>query len=449
MIAQSAIYAAFAVYPGIWGLYGSRRLERKYPAVQGACWIAVCVKTENKGSYMSQKKKVRFKILAAPDDLSEIKNKVKKFRIRKIRRLLVPAVLILLAVCGTYLLLKNQTYTQARTAREYPADISDTSSYARFEDGIVRYNRDGVAFLNKKNEEQWIQPAQIQNPIIVVKEKAFAVADNGGNNIMVFTEEGLKGEIETTLPIEKITVSDQGIVSAVLKDESSPKIISYDATGNILVEQKTTAGTTGYPVALEVSDDGRMLAASYLYTEGAVIKSRVVFYNFGETGQGKTDNIVSSYEYDDTVAAEIFFMGEDRSIVVGDNSFIIYKGKEEPQKEKEITVGQEIQSVFHSDQYIGFVLLNRDKSGYELRLYNRLGEQILNRDIPAKYDNVKIDGDEVIMFDGTKYCIVTATGIIKFNGDIKINALEMFRASGLNRYYVMSVDELRVIYLTK
>lgn len=398
---------------------------------------------------MSQKKKVRFKILAAPDDLSEIKNKVKKFRVRKLRKLLVPAVLILLAVCGTYLLMKNQTYMQARTAREYPVDISDTSSYARFGDGIVRYNRDGVVFLNKKNEEQWIQPAQIQNPIIVVKDKAFAVADNGGNNIMVFTEEGLKGEIETTLPIEKIAVSDQGIVSAVLKDENSPKIISYDATGNILVEQKTTAGTTGYPAALELSDDGRVLAVSYLYTEGAAIKSKVVFYNFGETGQGKTDNIVSSEEYNDTVAAEIFFMGEDRSVVVGDNGFTIYKGKEEPQKEKEITVGQEIQSVFHSDQYIGFVLLNRDKSGYEVRLYNRLGDQVLNRDIPAKYDNVKIDGDEIIMFDGTKCCIVSATGIIRFNGDIKINALEMFRAPGLNRYYVMSVDELRVIYLTK
>ena len=382
---------------------------------------------------MSQKKKVRFKILAAPDDLSEIKNKVKKFRVRKLRKLLVPAVLILLAVCGTYLLLKNQTYMQARTAREYPVDISDTSSYARFGDGIVRYNRDGVVFLNKKNEEQWIQPAQIQNPIIVVKDKAFAVADNGGNNIMVFTEEGLKGEIETTLPIEKIAVSDQGIVSAVLKDENSPKIISYDATGNILVEQKTTAGTTGYPAALELSDDGRVLAVSYLYTEGAAIKSKVVFYNFGETGQGKTDNIVSSEEYNDTVAAEIFFMGEDRSVVVGDNGFTIYKGKEEPQKEKEITVGQEIQSVFHSDQYIGFVLLNRDKSGYEVRLYNRLGDQVLNRDIPAKYDNVKIDGDEIIMFDGTKCCIVSATGIIRFNGDIKINALEMFRAPGLNR----------------
>ena len=33
--------------------------------------------------------------------------------------------------------------------------------------------------------------------------------------------------------------------------------------------------------------------------------------------------------------------------------------------------------------------------------------------------------------------------------DINVEALEIFKAPGLNRYYVMSVDELRVIYLTK
>ena len=44
---------------------------------------------------------------------------------------------------------------------------------------------------------------------------------------------------------------------------------------------------------------------------------------------------------------------------------------------------------------------------------------------------------------------VHANGIVKFEGDIKTEALEIFKASGLNRYYVMSADELRVIYLTK
>lgn len=398
---------------------------------------------------MTQKKKTHLKILTPPDDLSEIMKKVHKFRRAKVRRILVLIVLIILAVCGTYLLLKNQSYGHARTAAEYSSDISDTSNYAQFANGIVRYNRDGVAFLNNKNEGQWIQPTQLQNPVITVKEESFAVADNGGNNILVFSEEGLRGEIETTLPIEKISISDQGIVSVLMRNGSTPSIITYDAAGNILAEIQITQGTMGYPTAMEMSDDGNTLAVSYLYLDGVNIKSRVIYYNFGEAGQENADNIVSSEEYDNTVMADIFFMGGGRSVAVGDNSFVIYRGTDTPQPEKTIVIDQEIQSVFHSDQYIGFILLNQEKSGYEVRLYNRIGEQLISREIPGNYSNVKMDGDEIIMFEGSRCCIVTATGIIKYDGNLDVDALEIFRAFGVNRYYVMSVDELRVIYLTK
>lgn len=398
---------------------------------------------------MTQKKKTHLKILTPPDDLSEIMKKVHKFRRAKVRRILVLIVLIILAVCGTYLLLKNQSYGHARTAAEYSSDISDTSNYAQFANGIVRYNRDGVAFLNNKNEEQWIQPTQLQNPVITVKEESFAVADNGGNNILVFSEEGLRGEIETTLPIEKISISDQGIVSVLMRNGSTPSIITYDAAGNILAEIQITQGTMGYPTAMEMSDDGNTLAVSYLYLDGVNIKSRVIYYNFGEAGQENADNIVSSEEYDNTVMADIFFMGGGRSVAIGDNSFVIYRGTDTPQPEKTIVIDQEIQSVFHSDQYIGFILLNQEKSGYEVRLYNRIGEQLISREIPGNYSNVKMDGDEIIMFEGSRCCIVTATGIIKYDGNLDVDALEIFRAFGVNRYYVMSVDELRVIYLTK
>lgn len=398
---------------------------------------------------MTQKKNPHLKIVKPPEDLEEIKKQTGRLRREKIRRILIMVVIILLAVCGTYLLLKNQSYGQARLAAEYENDISDSNNYASFAGGFIRYNRDGVVFLNKKNEEQWIQPVQLQNPIIEVRDDAFAVADSGGNNIFVFTEDGLKGEIETPLPIEKITVSNQGIVSAILKNENSPKIMSYDATGNILVEQQITMNTLGYPTALELSDDGNTLAVSYLYTEGTSLKSRVIYYNFGETGQEETDNKVTTDIYENTVMADIFFMGSNRSVVIGDNCFAIYKGTDIPEKVTEVEITQEIRSVFHSDRYIGFILLNQDKSGYELRLYNRSGDQILNREIDGEYSNVKIDGDEIIMYDGSNCCIVTVTGILKYEGDLDIDILEMSRAVGLNRYYVMNVDELRVIYLTK
>lgn len=398
---------------------------------------------------MAQKKKRKFKILTPPDDLSEIKSRIHRMKLEKVQTKLVPVVLIILAICGTYLLVKNQTYGQARTASSYTGNTSDLNNYSRFADGIVRYNRDGIVFLNRENEEQWIQPAQIQNPVLVEKETSFAVADIGGNDIMVFSEEGLRGEIETPLPIEKIAVSEQGIVSAILKNENSPKIICYDAAGNVLVEQQNSMNTTGYPVAMELSDDGNVLAVSYLSTQGTSISSQVIYYNFGEEGKKQTDNIVSQEHYPDTVMADIFFMGTGCSVAVGDNSFVIYNGSEIPKKEKEVKINQEIQSVFHTDTYIGFVLLNQEKSGYELQLYNRRGGLVITRDIPGLYSHVKMDKDQVIMWDGSRCCIVSETGIIKFNGDFNGEILEIFRGRGLNKYYVMSVDELRVVYLTK
>ena len=398
---------------------------------------------------MAQKKIPYLRIVEPPEDPAEVKKKVSRFRKQKMIDILAIAVLAALAVCGTYLLLKNQTYDRARSASTYKNDISDTNSYVEFAGGIVRYNRDGVVFLNRKNEEQWIQSTQLQNPIIEVKDKTFAVADRGGNNILVFTEDGLKGEIETTLPIEKIAISDQGIVSAILRNEGAPKIMSYDATGNILVEQQSSLNSTGYPVALDMSDDGNTLAVSYLYTQGTAVQSRVIYYNFGETGQSKTDNVVASDEYDGTVMAEVFFMGSDRSVIAGDASFVIYSGRENPKQMKEVKLTQEIKSVFHSDKYIGFILLNQEKSGYEVCLYDRSGERIFTREITGDYGNVRMDGDEIIMFEGSRCCIITVTGIIKFQGDLMVDVLEMFRAPGVNRYYVMSVDELRIIYLTK
>ena len=131
---------------------------------------------------------------------------------------------------------------------------------------MIRYSRDGTAFLNYRNQELWIQPGQFSNPVIDVNERSFVIADIGGNSIQVFDEDGLKGEFETTLPIELVAVSNQGIVSAVLKNETSPLIITYDATGNILVENQVSVGNTGYPTAIEMSPDGQVLIVSYVGT---------------------------------------------------------------------------------------------------------------------------------------------------------------------------------------
>ena len=110
----------------------------------------------------------------------------------------------------------------------------------QFSTGVLKYSRDGIAFLNKKGEEQWNQPYQIKNPLVHVAGNSAATADRGGNDIYVFDKKGLRGEIHTNYPIEQFAISENGIVSVLLKNESTPQVVCYDAAGNVLVEHRTS-----------------------------------------------------------------------------------------------------------------------------------------------------------------------------------------------------------------
>ena len=127
---------------------------------------------------------------------------------------------------------------------------------------------------------------------------------------------------------------------------------------------------------------------------------------------------------------------------------MIYEGTKSVKKKTEVKLNQEIRSEFHSERYIGFILTNKDKSGYEVQLYDKTGKQIINREITGEYSHVKIAGDEIIMFDRTKGCIISDTGIQRFKGDWGIEAQEVIPVAGIHRYLIAGEDELRLVYLT-
>lgn len=395
---------------------------------------------------MVQKKNSNLRLMQREESEGTKKNKERHQRIRP-KKVFAVMFLAGMVIFGTYLLLANHFYHAIYQAASYKRETSDNNRYAVYQNGIVRYSRDGVAYLNQKNEVIWVQPGQFQRPVIEVNNQTFAVADSGGNAIQVFTEKGLKGEIETNLPIEKFSISNQGIVSAILKDENLPMIVTYDSKGNILVENQITASNAGYPVALEMSPDGTVLAVSYLDTKSDALKSRVVYYNFAEAGEEKENHQVSMEEYEDSVMPEIFFMDADTSVVVGDHSFVIYEGAEVPKKKKEIAITQEVKSVFHTGRYIGFVLLREDKSGYELRLFDRFGKQKMNRQFIGEYSNVQMVGNEIVMYEGSRCSIYTSAGLHRFEGNLKEEVLLIVPVAGINKYLVMNAAELQVVYL--
>lgn len=361
---------------------------------------------------------------------------------------LIAAVVVALAI-GVYLLINLQTYTSARALDTYTVSGASGSAYEQFADGVLKYSRDGISYLNQHGEEMWNQPYQMKNPVVDVNGSSAAVADKGGNAVLVFNEEGVRGETQTNLPIERVRVSEQGIVSVILTDENEARVLCYDAAGNLLVENKTSMNGTGYPLDMALSPDGETMQVLYLYTEAGAVKSRVIYYNFGESGEEKTDHLVAQMEYEDTVMASGFFMDEKISVAVGDNRLTIYRGGNVPEETENIEIKKQIKSVFHNEKYIGMVLKNEGKEGYELRLYNTRGQVAMSENFTGDYSHVKLCGSQVIMYDGKNCSIFTRGGIRKFDGEMNSNILEIFPVPGVNKYIVMNENGLEVVRLVK
>ena len=373
----------------------------------------------------------------------------KERRKKRRRRAAIRLGILLLVVVGIYLLITLQTYTKVRISDTFAIGEASSSSYAEFESGFLKYSRDGISYLNQKGAEQWNQSYQIKKPTVIVGNSAALVYDQGGNTIEVITKEGVKGEIETNMPIEHAAVSSQGIVGAILKNSESAMVMCYDAKGNVLVEHKSSISGTGYPINVALSNDGNTMEVLYLYTQDGKITSKILYYNFGTAGEEKTDHIVSEKEYEDTIMSSAFFMDENTSVAVGDNLLAIYSGTETPKESTIIKIDGEIKNVFHNNKYIGLIVKNKNASGYELRLYKASGKEVLTKSIVDTYDKVKISGGQVILYDGKKCSIYKINGIHRFEGSMDSDILEILPVSGVNRYVVMTADGLDFVRLVK
>lgn len=394
---------------------------------------------------MKQNGIVELRIAEPIEDLEE-RIKIHKYMFWK--RIIVTSLVLIMIVGGTYLLLTFKTYTQTKVVTTYGNESTTNSKYITFANGILKYGRDGVLLLNKKGEELWNQPYQIKTPIIDICGDTLAIGDSGGNSILVFEKDGLKGEIQTNLPIEEISVSAQGVVAALLKNEESPKIICYDAKGNILVTHNKPVSDNGYPVGISLSKKGTMLLVSYLYVENGTYSSKIAYYNFDKVGGDKTDNEVTTAEYKNSIMPTTFFLNDTTSVVIGDHSFVIYEGKQIPEQKVEVKLNKEIESVVHTDNAIGFVLKNL-KKGYELRIYDRNGKQKMSKNFTGEYSNIQMIDNQILMFDGRNCNIYSTNGVNRFKGELETSIQTIFPILGMNKYIVINANGIEEIRLVK
>ncbi len=363
--------------------------------------------------------------------------------------ILVIAVFLILVAVGSYFYIKYQTYNYIEITKSYENNSTNNSNYKHCLGGILKYSRDGVAFLSEEGKEIWNQPCQMGNPVVEICEDSVAVGDKGGTSILVFQEKGLKGEIHTTRPIEKFSVSSQGIVSAILKDDEIPLVMCYDAVGNVLANQNVSLTTMGYPIDVAISCDGETQMVSYLYTEENVMKTKIAYYYFGEYDEDNKEHQVLETEYENAIIPVVTFLDESNSLLVADSAIYFYTGLKKPETVAEVEFQDEIHSVAYNDDMVAVLVKSRETSDYKLNVYDLKGEVLMSADIEKEYSEMKVADDKIILCDGQSCCIYVKDGIRKFEGNVDENILEIFPIGGLNKYMMINASGFHEVQLAK
>lgn len=362
-------------------------------------------------------------------------------------------VLILVAAIGVFLITQwqNKVFTDSVNVKSVPVTIVQSAKVEKLGQNILLYSKDGASCMDSNGSALWNQTFEMQSPMVSVCGTVAAIGDYNGRTIYVVNSTGQMGTVKTNLPIRNIEVSQSGVVAAVLDDADITRILLYDGnsdTETSIVDIKASMDKSGYPVDLSLSPNGKLLAISYLYVDDGEMKTSVAFFNFGEVGKNESDNYVSGYDYLNVIVPYIQFMNNSAAFAVSDDRIIFFEGAEKPSNIASSLIGEEIQSVYYNEEYVGLVF--NDQTGtsiYRLDVYNASGNKVSSQFFDIEYTDIVFHKDQIIIYNDMDCRICNIKGVDKFSGEFEKPVSLLVPTSATYKYTVITRSSIDTMEL--
>lgn len=371
-------------------------------------------------------------------------------RHRQLKLYTVLSVLAAFAVVAviSYVSWKNKVYTNYEVIQQNEWVRASESQSLNLGGTLFTYSNDGMSCTDAKGKMIWNQTYEMQNPMIRTCQKTVAVGDYNGRSIYVSNTQGTLGTIDTTMPIRDFCVSSNGIVAAVLDDSAVTAIYLYSTAGQQLAYFKTTMSKSGYPIAIDISDDGSQVAVSYIKAENGKVSSSIGFYNFSAVGQNYTDNLVSGYGYSDAVVPLVHFMGNDTVFAVADNRLMFFRGKQKPESLSDILISEEVQSVFYDEGHVGLVFYNTAaETTYRVEIYDTNAKKVIEIAFDLEYNDILFDTSGIVIYNENECLIYDWDNRLKYQGVFQDRVTCFIPSGNIARHTLVTDDAIQLIEL--
>lgn len=374
-----------------------------------------------------------------PDPDMDMKSYRKNLTVHRLKNAALAALVIAAAVItyfGIRVYDQHKTYSTYEVTNSFERTDTMTTQYTEFLNYVLKYGQDGISCVDSNNQLVWSQSYTMQSPIIQVCNGSVAVAEENGTDALIFDETGLQGQIKTTLPISQISVSNQGVLAALLEDADLMRLNLYDKSGTELVSAKFELQDAGYPIRMSLSADATKLAVSFLQVQDGGINSCLAFYNFDSVGENYEDHLVAAKTVSGIVMPSVRYLDHTHCVAVGTDEILIYEGQQIPELTCEIPIDREIESVFYSQEYVGLILPG-EEARYALQVYNMQGKLLFDTEFDLEYTTLKFSGDNILIYNENDYLIINQSGKVIFSGSFEESISNLYTLSGNNRLVVM------------
>ena len=354
-------------------------------------------------------------------------------------RIIFIVAVVVIACLMAYSSYKNMVYTSYSILDTLQYEDATGASFKDFNGNVLKYSRDGATAFNMSNDMLFNQTYEMQNPMVDICGDYVALGDYKGTKIYIMNSEGSQGQIDTTLPVQRFCVASNGNIAVVLEEDDITWVRLYNKEGEIVASDRITMKKSGFPLSIDISDNGILLCISYLYIDSGKISSSVAFYNFGSVGQNEIDNLVSGYNYDDETITYVQFVNSNTAFALGNKTFSIFSGDQRPERVFEVAMDEEIKSVYNNDNYIGFVhRITSDETPYRLDVYNTSGENILSKPFSLDYTDILFNKDLILIYNANECVIYDIKGTEKYNGLFKNSILTIVPNGNKTKYLFVS-----------
>lgn len=345
--------------------------------------------------------------------------------------------------------MKNRIFSEYLVLSSVPRESIVNTEMEALGENIVIYSSDGASCIDRKGEPLWNQTFEMQNPMVDKCQNVIAFGDYNGRTIYLMNTESTLGEIDTKMPIRSFTVSANGVIAAVLDDTADVTwIYLFSSSSDTLVYFKTTMKDNGYPVRIAISDNGHLLAVSYLYMDNGTMRSSVAFYNFGPVGQNEIENFVSGYDYIDTIVPFVRFLNNGKAVAVADNRLMFYEGDQKPVSIADILLDGQTEGIYYGNEYVALVY--NDVTGnamYKVDIYSDTGELADTVMLDLQFTDILFHKDKVIAYNEQECIVHTIGGMDNFNGKFNNQVLALIPSGASYEYTIVTPDSIDTIEL--